>query len=187
MAVILLAAGESRRWGAGNKLLAPVDGKPMVRVTAEATLKSSIRPVLVVTGHEATEVRAALAGLSLTFHHAGDYAAGMSASLKAGIAVVPAACEAALICLGDMPFVLPDTLDRLAGAHSGQAAIFPTWQGKRGNPVLLARTLFPGIMGLSGDEGARSLLRAIPDQVRELPVDDPGILRDVDRPDMLRG
>ena len=163
-----------------------LDGKPMVRAAAETILKSTIRPVLVVTGHEAAEVRAALRNLPLTFHHAPDFADGMSASLKAGITSVPAECTATLICLGDMPFVRSDTLDRLAQLHSDQAAIFPTWNGKRGNPVLLARSLFAGIMKLCGDEGARSLLRAIPDQVAELPVDDPGILRDVDRPDALR-
>jgi molybdenum cofactor cytidylyltransferase len=85
-----------------------------------------------------------------------------------------------------MPFVRPDTLDRLALFHSGQAAVFPTWQGRRGNPVLLARSLFADIMLLTGDQGARAILSAIPDQVAELPVEDPGILRDVDRPDALR-
>ena len=158
----------------------------MVRATAETILKSAIGPVLVVTGHEAAEVRAALADLPVTFHHAPDFADGMSASLKAGIAAVPAECIAALVCLGDMPFVQPETLDRLAKLYSDQAALFPTWRGQRGNPVVLARALFAGIMTLSGDEGARSLLRAIPDQIAELPVDDPGILRDVDRPDALR-
>ena len=181
-----MAAGESRRWGADNKLLALIDGKPMVRRTAEVILASSVRPVLVVTGYEADEVRAALADLPLTFHHADDYADGMSASLRAGIDAVPADCPGALISLGDMHFVRPDTLDRLARFHSEQAAVFPTWQGKRGNPVLLARSLFADIMMLTGDQGARALLGAIPDHVAELPVDDPGILRDVDRPDALR-
>jgi molybdenum cofactor cytidylyltransferase len=181
----LLAAGESRRWGADNKLLASVDGKPMVRRTAEAILKSAVRPVLVVTGHEAVHIQAALAGLNVSFHHAPDFAEGMSASLKAGVAAVPEECSGVLICLGDITFVHPDTLDRLANAHVGQAALFPTYQGKRGNPVLLARSLFVDIMRLSGDEGARILLRAIPDRIGELAVDDPGVLRDVDRPDML--
>ena len=157
----------------------------MVRRAAEAILKSSIRPVLVVTGHEAAEVHTALKDLPIILHHAVDFADGMSASLKTGIAAVPADCTAALICLGDMPFIRSETLDRLASAHSDQSAVFPTWQGKRGNPVLLDRSLFAGIMTLSGDEGARSLLRAIPNRVAELPVDDPGILRDVDRPDVL--
>jgi molybdenum cofactor cytidylyltransferase len=182
----LLAAGESRRWGADNKLLAPVDGKPMVRHTAEAILRSAVRPVLVVTGHEATDIQAALAGLKLFFHHAPDFANGMSASLKAGVAAVPGACTAVLICLGDMPFVRADTFDRLADAHAGQTALFPTYQGKRGNPVLLARSLFADIMRLTGDQGARAILKSIPERVAELAVDDPGILRDVDRPDALR-
>jgi molybdenum cofactor cytidylyltransferase len=162
-----------------------MDGKPMVRRTAEAILASAVRPVLVVTGHQVAEVRAALADLPLAFHHAPDYADGMSASLRAGIVAAPADCAGALICLGDMPFVRPDTLDRLAAFHAGQAAIFPIWQGKRGNPVLLARRLFADVMLLTGDQGARALLAAIPGQVAELSVDDPGILRDVDRPDAL--
>ena len=157
----------------------------MVRATAEAILQSSIRPVLVVTGHEAAAVRAVLQDLPVFFHHAADFADGMSASLKTGIAAVPGDCTAALVCLGDMPFVRSDTLDRLARFHSDQAALFPTYGGKRGNPVLLARSLFAGIMTLSGDEGARSVLRAMPARVAELPVDDPGIMRDVDRPDAL--
>jgi len=181
----LLAAGESRRWGDDNKLLAAIDGQPMVRRTAEAILKSAVRPVLVVTGHEASDIEAALAGLSLSFHHAPDFAEGMSASLRAGVDAVPADCPGALICLGDMPFVRPDTLDRLAGFHTGQAALFPTYEGQRGNPVLLGRALFADIMLLTGDQGARAILKAIPDQVGELAVDDPGVLRDVDQPDML--
>jgi len=181
----LLAAGESRRWGADNKLLAAIGGKPMVRHAAEAIFKSAIRPVVVVTGHEAAAIEAALVNLLVSFHHAPDYAEGMSASLKAGVAGVPSDCTGALICLGDMPFIRPDTLDRLANAHAGQAALFPTYQGQRGNPVLLARSLFADIMRLTGDEGARTLLRTIPDQIGELAVDDPGVLRDVDRPDML--
>jgi molybdenum cofactor cytidylyltransferase len=158
----------------------------MVRRTAETILRSAVRPVLVVTGHEAGDIRAALADLPLSFHHAADFADGMSASLKTGIGSVPADCVAALICLGDMPFIQPETLDRLANAHAGQAALFPAYRGKRGNPVLLARSLFAGIMRLTGDEGARAILKAIPDQVGELPVDDPGILRDVDSPDALK-
>jgi len=170
--------------------LAPIDGQPMIRRTAEAMLACAVRPVLVVTGHEADEITAALAGLPVSFHHAPDFAEGMSASLKAGVAVVPAECGAAMICLGDMPFVRPRTFDLLAKAYdpvSGLAALFPTHEGKRGNPVLLARPLFADILRLSGDQGARALLGAIPERVGEIAVDDPGVLRDVDRPDALRG
>jgi len=181
-----MAAGESRRWGADNKLLAPIEGRPMIRNTAEAVLKSAVRPLLVVTGHDADGIARALEGLPVSFHPAPDFADGMSASLKAGIAAVPAHCDAALICLGDMPFVSAATFDRLAEAYEGQAALFPTYRGQRGNPVVLSRALFGAIRNLSGDKGARELLRSIPDQVAEIAVDDPGTLRDVDRPDALR-
>ena len=181
-----MAAGESRRWGADNKLLAPIDGRPMIRHAAETVLESKVRPVLVVTGHDADAIETALDGLPVSFHHAPDFADGMSASLKAGIAAVPGDCDAALVCLGDMPFVRAETFDRLADSHAGQAALFPTYQGRRGNPVLLARSLFAEIMHLTGDRGARALLKAVPDHVGEIAVEDPGILRDVDRPDALR-
>jgi molybdenum cofactor cytidylyltransferase len=182
---VLLAAGVSRRWGDANKLLAPVDGQPMVRRTAEALLKSNIRPVLVVTGHEREKIEATLSDLPLTFHHAAGYAGGMSASLRTGVAAA-ASFEGVLVCLGDMPFVRPETFDRLGSAYAGQAAIFPTYDGKRGNPVLLGRLLFCDIQKLTGDEGARALLKHVPERVDEIAVDDPGILRDIDRPDALR-
>jgi molybdenum cofactor cytidylyltransferase len=162
----------------------------MIRRTAEAILASTVRPVLVVTGHEADEITAALAGLPVSFHHTPDFTEGMSASLKAGIAAVPVECGAAMICLGDMPFVRAQTLDLLAEAYdpaSGLAALFPAYEGKRGNPALLTRSLFADILRLSGDQGARALLHAIPDRVCEIAVDDQGVLRDVDRPDALRG
>jgi molybdenum cofactor cytidylyltransferase len=182
---LLLAAGISRRWGEGNKLLAPIDGEPMVRRTAESLLKSKIRPVFVVTGHERADIEAVLRDLPLSLHYAADYADGMSASLKSGVAAA-AALDGVLVCLGDMPFVRPETFARLAEAYTGQAAIFPTHDGERGNPVLLGRSLFADIQRLAGDEGARTLLKAIPEQVAEIAVDDPGILRDIDRPDALR-
>ncbi len=188
---MVLAAGESRRWGPDNKLLAAIDdgpkvGQPMVRRTAEAVLGSAARPVIVATGHEPRRVRAALKGLTVSFCHAADYAEGMSASLKAGIAAVPADCAGALVCLGDMPFVAPATLDRLIQYYDpamGWMALVPTYAGERGNPVLLGRPLFAEIMRLTGDKGARPLLAAIPERVAEIAVDDPGILRDLDRPD----
>jgi molybdenum cofactor cytidylyltransferase len=191
VAAVVLAAGESRRWGRDNKLLAPVGDqsmvrRPMVRRTVEAVLQSGARPVIVATGHQPRLVRAALKGLDVSFCHAAGFAEGMSASLKAGIAAVPPDCAGVLICLGDMPFVAPATLDRLIGAydpHAGWMALVPTYDGQRGNPVLLGRPLFAEIMRLTGDKGARPLFAAIPERVAEIPVDDPGILRDLDRPD----
>ncbi len=188
-AAMVLAAGLSRRWGPDNKLLADLNGAPMIRRTVEAVLKSAIRPVVVVTGHEADRIVDALADLPVSFAHAADYADGMSASLKAAVGAVPADRGGALICLGDMPYVAPTTLDGLARVFhpaSGCVAVIPTHRGERGNPVLLGRALFPAISRLSGDQGARKLLAAEAARVIEFAVDDPGILRDIDRPEALR-
>ncbi len=160
----------------------------MIRRAVDIVLRSGIRPVIVVTGHEAESIAAALDGLPVVFAHAEDYADGMSASLRAAITAVPETRAGALICLGDMPFVRAETLDRLVEAFdpdAGHIAVIPSFDGERGNPVLLGRALFGDIGRLTGDQGARPLLAAAPGRVVALPVDDPGILRDIDRPDAL--
>ncbi len=184
----MLAAGESRRWGPDNKLLAPIAGEPMVRRVVEMALASAARPVVVVTGHEEEAVIAALDCLPVTLVRASDFTEGMAASLRAGIAAVPEDCVGALVCLGDMPFAQPATLDRLAAEYDpaeGLLAAVPLFVGKQGNPVLLGRALFAEIAKLTGDRGARGLLAGMPDRVAEIPVDDPGVLRDIDRPESL--
>src|SRR5262249_11457735 len=103
IAVIILAAGRSTRMGAGNKLLADVNGRPMIRHAVEAALASQGKPVLVVIGHQAGAVREALAGLPIGFVDNPCYAAGLSGSLRRGIDALPAGCEGALIVLGGMP------------------------------------------------------------------------------------
>src|SRR5579872_6121589 len=99
IAAIILAAGESKRWGADNKLLAQVDGQPMVLRTVRTVLDSKARPVVIVTGHEDSEVERLLTGLPVSFVNASDYASGLSASLKAGIEAVPRNCDGVLVCL----------------------------------------------------------------------------------------
>ncbi len=188
VAAIVLAAGLSRRWGADNKLLAPIGGVAMIRRAVEAVAESQIRPIIVVTGHDANAIEAALAGLPIAFAPAADFADGISASVKAGIAAAPADCDAVLMCLGDMPWIRPATLDRLAASYdpaAGFVASIPTIDGRRGNPALLGRRLFADIARLSGDQGAGRLLAAMLERVREIPVDDPGVLRDVDQPESL--
>ncbi len=184
----MLAAGLSRRWGADNKLLAPVDGAAMIVRTVGAVLASSARPVIVVTGHEAWAIEGALAGMPVSFHHAADFTDGMSASVKAAVAAAPLGCDGILVCLGDMPWVRAKTLDTLAAAYDpskGFAAVIPIFEARRGNPVLLGRRLFPEIARLSGDQGAARLFPGMAERIKEIVVDDPGVLRDADHPDAL--
>ena len=105
VAAIILAAGRSTRMGGPNKLLAELGGKPLVRIVAEQALASKAQGVIVVTGHQADEVRKALRGLKVTFVHNPEFAEGLASSVKAGIAAVPENADGAVICLGDMPLI----------------------------------------------------------------------------------
>ncbi|MCE9572496.1 MAG: NTP transferase domain-containing protein [Deltaproteobacteria bacterium] len=187
VAAIVLAAGRSSRMGA-NKLLAELEGAPLVRHATLAALASSARPVVVVVGNEADLVRAAIADLDVAFVHNPDFATGMASSLRAGIAAVPEAAGA-LVCLGDMPRVtaahLGVLLDAFAEADDDGAIIVPTCDRKRGNPVLWGRGRFAEIASLSGDVGARALIDRHAASVRWVAVDDPAILLDIDTPDAL--
>jgi molybdenum cofactor cytidylyltransferase len=187
IAAVVLAAGRSSRMGAAsNKLLALVDGRPLVRHVVEAALGSRASRVVVVTGNQASEVRAALAGLDVTFVHNSSYAAGMSTSLKAGLAAV-GPDDGALICLGDMPRVRSEHLDAIIAAFAPDDTpiVVPTCARKRGNPVLWGRALFAEIAALRGDIGARALIDRHVESVRFLPLEDDAILVDVDTPESL--
>ena len=186
VAAIVLAAGHGSRMGAPtSKLLADVGGVPLVRHAVAAACASPARPVVVVTGHDAERVRAALLDLDVTFVHNPDHATGMASSLRAGVAAVPAAAGA-LICLGDMPRVTPAHLARLIDAFDDAgddgAIIVPTCDRKRGNPVLLGRRHFAAIEQLEGDVGARALIERNAAAVHWLAIDDPAILLDIDTP-----
>jgi molybdenum cofactor cytidylyltransferase len=188
VAALLLAAGQSRRMGTLNKLLIGIDGKPMVRHVAEAVAASQASPVIAVTGHEQERVEAALAGLPLSFVHNPDYAQGLSTSVKRGLATLPAEIDGAVVCLGDMPMVTAAAIDQLIGAFNpieGRAICVPTRRGKRGNPVLLAKQLFPELAAVSGDIGARELIAAHPELVAEVEMESDGVLTDIDTPQAL--
>lgn len=189
VAAVVLAAGRASRMGR-NKLVAELDGEPIVRRAVRAALASSARPVVVVTGHEAALVRAALAELDVTIVHNPDHASGMSTSLRVGVAAIEAlpAVDAAVICLGDMPRVIAAHLDAVIAAarDAGDSAIVvPTCERKRGNPVLWPRRYFAEIGALTGDVGARALIERHADDVHLVAIDDPAILLDVDTPAAL--
>lgn len=188
IAVIVLAAGRSTRMGAANKLLADIGGGAMVRRVVEAALASAAAPVLVVTGHQAADVQAALAGLKVAFVHNPDYAVGLSSSLKAGIGAVPESVDGALVLLGDMPQIAAAHLDRLLAAFAAETAsaiIVPTHAGKRGNPVLWPRAYFAEMLQLEGDAGAKRLLVAHASGVRKVDLGTDAIFADVDTPEAL--
>jgi molybdenum cofactor cytidylyltransferase len=191
VAAIVLAAGRSRRMAPLNKLLvADAQGTPMVARVVDNVLASHARPIIVVTGHERDRVEEALAGRPVIFAHADDYAEGLSASLKAGIAALPKDAEGVLVCLGDMPLVAGPMLDRLIAAfdpEEGRAIVMPTFRGKQGNPMLWAREFIPEIMTITGDVGARHLVGKHGDRMVEVEMADDAVLRDFDTTEALKG
>ena len=188
IAAVVLAAGQSSRMAPRHKLLVPdADGRTMIARVVDAVVASKARPILVVTGHRAPEVEEALAGRPVRFVHAREYATGLAASLRAGLAAVPANALGAAIVLGDMPLVTGATIDRLIDLFDpdeGRTIVVPRHEGQIGNPVLWDRRYFPAMMALTGDAGARSLLRQHGEAVAELETD-ATVLRDFDTPESL--
>jgi len=163
VAAVVLAAGRSSRMGGPNKLMALFDDQTLIRRTVERTLASHVASTMVVTGHQAERVEAAIAGLNAKTVHNPDFGTGLASSLKAGIAALPADIGGALIVLGDMPGITAGDLDRMIEAFraaGGRSIVRATHDGHRGNPVLLPRSLFPAVAGLQGDTGARHIVEA---------------------------
>jgi molybdenum cofactor cytidylyltransferase len=193
IAAVVLAAGLSRRMAPRNKLLLSAGaGGPMVAQVAAKCCAAGLADVLVVLGHQADAVEAAVrAGVpacTLGFIRAENYADGLSASLCAGLSAVAEDVSAAIICLGDMPLVSSDIIARLAAAYDpdeGRVIVVPTCRGKLGNPVLWDRRFFAEILALRGDTGARGLLRKYADQVHEVEAGE-AVLLDFDTPESLR-
>ncbi len=188
-AAIVLAAGRSTRMGGPNKLLQDWRGKPLVRHAAEAALAAGAAPVVVVTGHQAEAVGAALGGLPVALVHNQDFAEGLSTSLKAGVAALPGGVDAVAVLLGDMPLVGAGLLQGLSAALAERpeaVAAVPVRDGEWGNPVLLRAALFPAIAHLTGDGGARKLLQGERGRVVERQVEDDAVSLDIDTPDALQ-
>ena len=168
----------------------------MIVRTVNSVLRSRVGTVIIMLGHDAAAVAAALdaAGLHadggrLAVTRIDDHDEGLSASLRHGVScAVEQGSDSLLVCLGDMPLVRPQTCDRLLDGMAADAhtvACVPVLDGQRGNPVLWSRSMFGALLQLSGDRGGRLLLERHAAAVREVAVDDPGVLEDFDTPDRL--
>ena len=185
---LLLAAGQSRRMGGPNKLLAELDGAPMVAHVARRLLASRARPIIAVLGNQADAVDAALGNLPVERVHNPEFAGGLSTSLKRGITALPSDLDGVIVCLGDMPLISGRHLDGLIAAFNpleGRAIIVPTRRGKRGNPVLWSKRFFPEMGEIAGDVGAKHLIGEHAELVAEVEMGDDSVLVDIDTPDAL--
>ena len=182
IAAVVLTAGLARRMGR-PKLLLDLRGKPVVRWSVEALLPHA-GDVVVVTGGEDAAIREALAGLAVRFAVNPRPQDGQGSSIAVGAAVLKPWTRATLVALGDQPrlpeAVLPKLLE--AFTRTGKAIVVPVYRGTQGTPVLFASEVFPELLGLRGDAGARSVVQARPERVEAVPLDLPVPL-DVDTPE----
>jgi molybdenum cofactor cytidylyltransferase len=165
------------------KQLLQIEGRLLVQCVLDNVRRSSINEVILVLGHSADTIQRELNIESTKVVLNENFRQGMGTSLRTGLTAIDSKMEAALIILADQPFVHPETLDKLMAEHArGHAQIvIPTYRGFRGNPVLLDRSVFPEVMGLSGDIGCRAIFGGHQEGIVKLEVGDVGILLDIDQ------
>jgi molybdenum cofactor cytidylyltransferase len=184
VAAIILAAGKSTRMGEAKQLLLLGD-RTVLGQTIENVRRSAVDEIVLVLGSSADAIRrqlpiSLLEGINVVVNPA--YEQGMASSLRAGLAALDPQVDAALIVLADQPFVRPETLNQLADHHRRSKAqiVIPSYQGVRGNPVLLDRSVFAEVMALEGDIGCRAIFSTHTERTVKLEVEDEGILLDID-------
>jgi molybdenum cofactor cytidylyltransferase len=184
IAGVILAAGASMRMGQA-KLLLPWRGKPIIQYAVNAALDSGLNPVLVITGKYHDEIVQALTNTRVTFVKNDAWLEGQSSSVRTGIEVLPQDTLAVVFLLGDQPMIPTSAISLLVkhylGAQTRPLVLAPTVNGKRANPVLFDRAVFPDLKLLKGDEGARQIFTQFPPTLIEM--DEPGLLLDIDSPD----
>lgn len=170
-----LAAGRSRRFAGGNKLLAEIGGTPLVCRVAAALVASRATPIIVVTGHESAAIEGALDGLDVRCVKNENFAEGLATSLACGLAALPATAQGAMVCLADMPDLAAAHADRLIAAFDEAAAERIVYarraDGGQGNPVVWPRRFFPDLQALSGDTGGKALIAAHADEAVGVTLD----------------
>ena len=181
IAGIILAAGRSSRLGRPKQLL-PLAGRPLLSHTLAHAAASQLDDVILVLGHDAEAIAAAVGEHGQRTVINPDYAAGQSTSVRAGLAALASKTEAVLFLLGDQPAVTAEIIDTIVAAYRGTPApiLVPVYGSERGNPVLFDRALFPELATVGGDEGARAIVRAHAADIRLVPVPGDQSPRDVD-------
>lgn len=178
---VILAAGGSRRLGRPKQLL-ELDGRPILDIVLGHAARSRLESIVLVLGSGAERIVPALQDRGQRVVINPDYASGQSTSLRAGITALPEHALAVLVLLGDQPEVTSDTIDRLVASMETHSAeiVMPSYAGIPGNPVLFRRSVFPELIEISGDRGARDVINAKRDAVAHIPFPDLSPPLDVD-------
>jgi molybdenum cofactor cytidylyltransferase len=185
---VVLAAGESRRMGT-QKLLLPFGETTVVGAVVRTAQASRAGKVLAVLGADREAVRGELAPRGIGFAVNEDFRLGMLSSVQAGFRVLPVDARAAVIMLGDQPFLSAPAVDAVIASYEagGRGLVVPTFQGRRGHPLLIDLRYRDEVLALDQADGLRRLLRAHPDDITEAETADANILRDLDTPEDYAG
>lgn len=190
IAAVLLAAGQSIRMGRSKLELPWKDGQSIISHVVDVFLQAGASPVLVVTGGMSERIEASLRGKEIEFAHNPDFAVGgMLSSIKVGLRTLEHwAVEAALISPADLPLLCPTTVQKIIHVWENDKPpiLSPSYEERRGHPVLVAKPEWEAILGLEVDQTLRDFLRQREREISYLIVDDPGILSDVDTPEEYR-
>lgn len=181
VSAILLAAGESKRMGKLKQLM-PLGNTTIVEQTIDNLLSSGVSEVIVVLGHRAEEVMKRVATRPIKIAVNPIYHQGMGTSIAAGLNLVDSRAQAVMLALGDQPFVDSQTLNRLIeefDTHDKGIAI-PTYQGRRGHPIIFSIKYKAQLSGLKGDIGGREIIKEHPEDILEVAVECEGIVIDID-------
>ncbi|HEY7184202.1 MAG TPA: nucleotidyltransferase family protein [Blastocatellia bacterium] len=184
---ILLAAGESSRMQGAFKPLLKWGKRTVIGECVHQMRNSQLAEIFVVLGHREMEIRQTLSGSGVQYAINEDYRRGMLSSVKAGLASLSPNEDAALIALVDQPMITKEIIDTLIGAFvAGEKGIsLPTYQGKRGHPIIIAAKYFEEIMQLDEDspEGLRQFIDGRRDDTLEVPFNTPAVVEDIDLPE----
>ena len=182
VAAVVLAAGAGSRFG-GGKLLAPIEGRPVLQHVLDRVAEARLDEVIVVLGDDADEVEQAIDWRRERRVRNPDPGRGLSSSVRIGIEALDGKVERALIVLGDQPKVSGEAIRALIEAppDAARPVVVPVYPGHGGrNPVLLGRDAFGLVAETTGDRGLGPLIAAHPELVREVPVDVPDGNPDID-------
>jgi molybdenum cofactor cytidylyltransferase len=181
ISAIILAAGLSSRMGIPKQLL-KLGGKPMVRIVTENVLASRVDEVLVITGHQAQEIRAAITDLPVKILFNPDYVQGQGTSLALGVEAINAKAEAFLVFMADQPLISATLINMVVSEFEKRRclALRPVYRGKPGHPVILDCALGAEVKTLKGDEGARQVLKQLGNKMEYVTVQDESAIFDVD-------
>ncbi|MGQ9369446.1 DVU_1551 family NTP transferase [Azospirillum sp. ST 5-10] len=187
VAAVVLAAGRSSRMGAFKPLL-PFGGRSVLGHVVDGLRRGGVATIVVVYGHNAAAMAAAVADLGVAGVENPAYDRGMLSSVQAGIAALPEEAAGCLVLPVDMPLVRPSTVARIlrAAADTGAPLLHPVFAGRRGHPPFVARALFADVLAAAGPGGLRAVLERHAGEAREVEVFDGGCLRDMDEPDEHR-